>query len=131
MMPVRRDSRLYFEKLEWVSSAMNIVGTPWTAVQRSISTVFKTSSASNAGLGRTMVVPWVTGHVGEHHPETVVERDGDAETVLFGKAHAFADDIAVVEHAMVGEDDAFGEPGGAARILDVNGVVKGEGFVPF
>ncbi len=60
MMPVRRDVRLYFAKFGWVSSAMNIVGTPWSAVHFSFSTVFKTSSASKAGPGRTMVEPWVT-----------------------------------------------------------------------
>jgi len=60
IMPVRRERRSYFEKFGWASSAMNIVGTPWTAVQCSFSMVFKTSSASNAGAGRTIVEPWVT-----------------------------------------------------------------------
>ena len=60
MIPVRRVRRSYREKLGWVSSAMNIVGTPCTAVQCSFSMVFRTSSASNAGEGRTIVDPWVT-----------------------------------------------------------------------
>ena len=92
MIPVRRDLRLYFESSGGSSSAMNMVGTPWTAVQRSFSTVLGPSAASKgAGQdhGRTV---GNTGHVAEDHAEAVVERDGDAEPVLFGKAHAFADD---------------------------------------
>ena len=38
--------------------------------------------------------------------------------------------VAVVEDVVVGQDDALGETSGAASILDVDGVVEGEGFVP-
>ena len=42
------------------------------------------------------------GQVTEDHAEAVVEGDRDAEPVLFGKFHTFADDVPVVEYVMVG-----------------------------
>ena len=70
------------------------------------------------------------GKVGEHHPEAVVERDRDAEPVFLGEAHALADDEPVVENVVVGQDDTFREPRGAARVLNVDGVVKRERLAP-
>ena len=35
MMPVRREERSRLENSGWPSWAMNMVGTPWTAVHRS------------------------------------------------------------------------------------------------
>ncbi|OPY41088.1 MAG: hypothetical protein A4E41_01087 [Methanoregulaceae archaeon PtaU1.Bin066] len=59
MIPVRSVFIEYFGKSGCESSAMNIVGTPCRAVQRSFSTVFSTSRASKVGDGRTIVLPWV------------------------------------------------------------------------
>ena len=38
---------------------MNIVGTPYSDVQRSSCTVRSVASGSNAGAGTTIVAPWV------------------------------------------------------------------------
>ena len=39
--------------------AMNIVGTPYTAVQRSSATARSVTSGSKPGAGITIVAPWV------------------------------------------------------------------------
>ena len=51
MMPVRSDDRSKLAKSGWSISAMNIVGTPCSAVQRSASTASSVASGSNASLG--------------------------------------------------------------------------------
>ena len=58
MMPVRRLVRSKLSKFGSSSSAMNIVGTPYSEVQRSAATAFRVASGSNAGAGITMVAPW-------------------------------------------------------------------------
>ena len=60
MIPVRREVRSYFSKSGCSSSAMNIVGTPYSDVQRSSCTVASTASGSNPASGMTIVAPWVT-----------------------------------------------------------------------
>jgi len=60
MIPVRSVSNRYFGKSGWESSAMNIVGTPWTAVHRSSWMARRTSSALKTGAGSTIAAPWVT-----------------------------------------------------------------------
>ena len=57
--PVRRLDRSNSSKRSWASSAMNIVGTPYSDVQRSASTASSTASGSNASPGITIVAPWV------------------------------------------------------------------------
>jgi hypothetical protein len=64
--------------------------------------------------------------VAEHHPEAVVEGHGDADPVVGGVGAGLADEVAVVEDVVVREGGALGEPGGAARVLDVDRVVEGE-----
>jgi len=51
MMPVRSVDRSNSEKRGWSSSAMNMVGTPYNAVQRSSCTVCSTASGSKASAG--------------------------------------------------------------------------------
>ena len=60
MMPVRSDFRSNFSKSGWSSSAMNMVGTPCSAVQRSSATVSSVTSGSKPSPGNTMQAPWVT-----------------------------------------------------------------------
>jgi hypothetical protein len=60
MIPVRRDDRSNDAKSGWSSSAMNIVGTPYSDVQRSAATARSVASASKPGAGITMHDPWVT-----------------------------------------------------------------------
>ena len=55
--PVRSDDRSYESKSGWPSSAMNIVGTPYSAVQRSSCTVSSTVTGSNESFGITIVAP--------------------------------------------------------------------------
>ncbi len=59
MMPVRRVFKSNFEKSGCSSSAMNIVGTPWTAVHRSFSMAMSVDMGSKCSAGSTMVAPWV------------------------------------------------------------------------
>ena len=59
MTPVRRLDRSRSGKLGWFCIAMNIVGTPYTPVQRSASMVSRVTPGSNPGAGITMVTPWV------------------------------------------------------------------------
>ena len=58
MIPVRRQERSNMSNIGWFSSAMNIVGTPYRAVQRSLCTEASTSSGSNRST-ITSVHPWV------------------------------------------------------------------------
>ena len=57
--PVRNDDRSYVAKLGRPSSAMNIVGTPYSDVQASACTVSSTAAGSKAGPGITIVAPWL------------------------------------------------------------------------
>ncbi len=61
MIPVRMWDRSYFDGFlaSSSSSAMNIVGTPWTAVQRSFVIASRTAGAAKLSTG-TMVEPRVT-----------------------------------------------------------------------
>jgi hypothetical protein len=60
MIPVRRLVRSKLAKSGSFSSAMNIVGTPYSEVQRSAATAASTARGSNASLGTTMHAPCVT-----------------------------------------------------------------------
>ena len=57
MMPVRRLDRSNSPNREWSSSAMNIVGTPCSAVQRSSATAASVAAGSNDSPGNTIVAP--------------------------------------------------------------------------
>ena len=57
--PVRSDDRSKRSNSGWASSAMNIVGTPYSAVQRSAATVSSTCVGSKASEGMTIVAPCV------------------------------------------------------------------------
>ena len=59
MIPVRSDVRSYVAKSGSASSAMNIVGTPYSEVHRSCCTARKVSAGSNPGAGITMHPPCV------------------------------------------------------------------------
>ena len=82
-----QDDRSNCAKSGWSISAMNIVGTPWSAVQRSASTVFKRRERIEAfarkhhrGAVRH------AGEVAQHHAEAMVERHRDAQPVVLGRA---------------------------------------------
>ena len=57
--PVRRVERSWSEKVGWLCMAMNIVGTPYSAVHLSSATTRRVVSGSKPGAGITMVAPWV------------------------------------------------------------------------
>ena len=59
MIPVRSDERSWSAKLGWFCIAMNIVGTPYTPVQRSSAIARRVTSGSKPGAGITIVAPWV------------------------------------------------------------------------
>ena len=59
MMPVRSELKSNSLNRGCSSSAMNIVGTPYSDVQCSCSTVCIVAMGSNASAGITIVAPWV------------------------------------------------------------------------
>ena len=59
MMPVRRDVRSWSRNVGWFCIAMNMVGTPYTAVQPSSAMHRSVVSGSKPGAGMTIVAPWV------------------------------------------------------------------------
>ena len=61
--------------------------------------------------------------IAHHHPEAVVERHRDTQSVVFGQLHAIADQFAVVEDIGVGECGALGVARGATGELDIDGTV--------
>ena len=58
MIPVRSDERSCSAKVGWFCIAMNIVGTPYTAVHRSSAIARSVASGSKPGPGITIVAPW-------------------------------------------------------------------------
>jgi len=60
MIPVRSVLKSKLEKFGRASSAMNIVGTPYSDVQRSAATAPSESAGSKDGAGITIVAAWVT-----------------------------------------------------------------------
>ena len=104
---------------------MNIVGTPYSDVQRSAATVSSTRSGSNASPGTTTHAPRGRAReVADHHAEAVVERHRHADPIALGVAQRLADEVAVVEHVVVRQRRALGEPGRARGVLDVDRVVE-------
>ena len=59
MIPVRSDERSREAKSGWPSIAMNMVGTPYTPVHRSLSIAARVDPGSNPGAGMTIVAPCV------------------------------------------------------------------------
>ena len=59
MQPVRRLERSWSANVGWCCIAMNIVGTPYTAVQCSAAIARNVISGSKPGAGITIVEPWV------------------------------------------------------------------------
>ncbi len=59
MMPVRSDDRSRSAKSGWFCIAMNIVGTPYTAVHLSDSIAAASVPGRTPGAGITIVAPWV------------------------------------------------------------------------
>ena len=127
MIPVRNVDRSWSAKPGVFCIAMNIVGTPYTAVQRSSWIVCRVIAGSKPGAGITIVAPWRgAAEVAHHHPEAVVERHRDAQPVLVGEVDQLGDEVAVVEDVAVAQGRALGEAGGAGRVLDVDRVVLAE-----
>src|SRR4051812_23703115 len=128
MMPVRSDVRSKFENSPWSSSAMNIVGTPYSAVH---------FSCSDRSQRRERIKPLAGidhrraerdgGEVAHDHPEAMIERHRNADAVLFGEAHGAADEIAVVENVVMGQRHALGRSRRSAGELDVDGIVELQG----
>ena len=83
IMPVRRQDRSNLAKSGWSSSAMNMVGTPCSAVQRSSATVSQRRERVEALAGEHH--RGAVGHAGQiadHHAETMIERHRDAQPVV-------------------------------------------------
>ena len=68
-----------------------------------------------------------TGHHSQHAAETVEEWHRNAEPVLFGELHAFADIEAVIDDVEVGQHYTLGEAGSAGGVLHVNGFMAIKG----
>ena len=59
MMPVRSEVRSSSSTRGSASIAMNMVGTPYNEVQRSVATDRRVAAGSNPGAGMTIVAPCV------------------------------------------------------------------------
>ena len=62
--------------------------------------------------------------VTQDHAKTMVEGYRNTHFVFFREVQRFADEEAVIENVVVSEGGPLGESGGAARELNVNGVVE-------
>jgi len=60
MIPVRSELRSNSRKRACSSSAINMVGTPWMAAQRSSAMAWSVASASKYSAGITMAAPCAT-----------------------------------------------------------------------
>ena len=68
--------------------------------------------------------------VADAHAEAVVQRHRDAHPIGLRVAEPVGDGRPVVEDAVVGEGGALGQPRRPARVLNVDGVVAVERFLP-
>ncbi len=59
MIPVRSEERSYRSKSGSSSSAMNIVGTPYSEVHRSACTAPSAAAGSKPSAGITIAAPWL------------------------------------------------------------------------
>ncbi|CAM5364291.1 hypothetical protein SANTM175S_11065 [Streptomyces antimycoticus] len=59
MIPVRSELRSKVAKSDRASSAMNMVGTPYSEVQRSRSTAARVATGSKVAAGMTTQAPWL------------------------------------------------------------------------
>ena len=82
---------------------MNIVGTPYSDVQRSCCDRLQGGRrVERRAPGITIAAPCVVhAEVAHHHAEAVVERHRDADPVGLGVAAQLADEVAVVEDVVV------------------------------
>ena len=128
MIPVRSEDRSWSANVGWFCIAMNIVGTPYTAVQRSSAIAPQRGLGVEAGRGdHHRGAVGGAAEVAHHHPEAVVEGHRDAEPVLVGEVDQLGDEVAVVEDVAVRQRRALGVAGRARRVLDVDRVVRAAG----
>ena len=124
MIPVRRLERSKAPKRGCSSSAMNIVGTPYSDVQRSASTARSVATRVEARARDDQAgAVGEAGQVAEHHAEAVVEGHRHADPVVLGVAQDQPREVAVVEDVAVRERGALRGAGGARGELDVDRVV--------
>ena len=127
MMPVRRLPRSNIGNIGWVSSAMNIVGTPYSAVHRSFWTEARTRSGSKLST-ITAVAPWVTmAMTPSTSPKQWKSGHRQADSLRRGELLPLPDVEAVVQDVVVGEHHALGEPGGPRGVLHVDHFVAAQG----
>ena len=125
IMPVRRLVRSHCAKRGCSSMAMNMVGTPCSAVQRSASMVLEHGFGVEALVRvdhRRAVRD--ADEIAEHHAEAVVQRHGNTQAIDLAELHRRADEVAVVEDVVMRERGALGLAGGARRELNVDRVIE-------
>src|SRR2546423_9504771 len=71
-----------------------------------------------------------TSQISKHHPETMVERNGNTEPVLMSKPHALGDPKAIVKNIVMGERRALRKSGRPRGILNVDSVVEIQAGLP-
>ena len=122
MMPVRRLDRSNSSKRGWSSSAMNMVGTPYSEVQRSAWIVSSTASGSKASAGNDHAgAVGRAGQRGQHTAEGVIQRHRGAHAVVLGQSELLGREEGVVEDVVVRQRGALGGARGAGGVLDVDG----------
>ena len=82
MMPVRRLDRSNIGNIGWFSSAMNIVGTPYSAVHFSFCTEARTRSGIEAFHEDRRCPVGDDGHDAQHQAEAVEERHREADALV-------------------------------------------------
>ena len=66
------------------------------------------------------------GEVADDHPEAVIERDRNADTIPLRVAKNLAAEEAVVQQVVMRESRSLGSAGRARRVLNVDWVIKGQ-----
>src|SRR5208337_4078435 len=64
------------------------------------------------------------GEIAQHHAETVIERDRNADEIPLAEALSLPDEIAIVEDIVVRQRRSFWSARRAAGELDVDGIVE-------
>src|SRR3954452_13034439 len=64
------------------------------------------------------------GEIADYHAEAMIERNGDADLILWPEMHGFADNETVVENIVVGQRGPLRQPGSSRRELDIDRVVE-------
>ena len=131
MIPVRRLVRSNVPRSGSASSAMNIVGTPESEVQRSASSTARTAWASNDSPGTTTHAPRHGRRNAQHHAEAVAEGHWHAYPIVLGVPQQLGGEATVIEDVPVRGRRTLRQPSCSRRVLNVDRVTWIQRRLPF